>query len=89
VSDAHGKAALQTFIQTQQWPDTISPALIQALQEVLGGLQKRVITTTELCAALAEGGWPCTVEEWQERFRKHLATVTKGKDVKKIRVVLE
>jgi hypothetical protein len=89
VSDAHGKAALQTFIQTQQWPDTISPALIQALQEVLGGLQKRVITTTELCAALAEGGWPCTVEEWQERFRKHLATVTRGKDVKKIRVVLE
>ena len=89
VSDAHGKAALQNFIQTQQWPATISPALIQALQEVLGGLQKRVITTTELCAALAEGGWPCTVEEWHERFRKHLATVTKGKDVKKIRVVLE
>jgi hypothetical protein len=89
VSDAVGKAALQTFIQTQQWPTTISPAFIQALQEVLGGLQKRVITTTELCAALAEGGWPCTVEEWQERFRKHLATVTRGKDVKKIRVVLE
>jgi hypothetical protein len=89
VSDAKGKAALQTFIQTQQWPATLSAAFIQALQEVLGGLQKRVITTTELCAALAEGGWPCTVEEWQERFRKHLATVTKGKDVKKIRVVLE
>jgi len=89
VSDAKGKAALQTFLQTQQWPDTISTALIQALQEVLGGLQKRVITTTELCAALAEGGWPCTVEEWHERFRKHLATVTRGKDVKKIRVVLE
>lgn len=89
VSDANGKAALQTFIQTRQWPATISPALIQALQEVLGGLQKRVITTSELCAALAEGGWPCTVEEWHERFRKHLATLTKGKDVKKIRVVLE
>lgn len=89
VSDANGKVALQAFIQTQQWPETISPAFIQALQEVLGGLQKRVITTAELCAALAEGGWPCTVEEWQERFRKHLATVTKGKDVKKIRVVLD
>lgn len=89
VSDAVGKAALQTFIQTQQWPATISPAFITALQEVLGGLQKRVIKTGDLCAALGEGGWPCTVEELRQRFEKHLTTLTKGRDVKKIRVVLE
>ena len=89
VSDAHGKRELQAFIASRQWPETLSPAFVKALQEVLGGLQKRVVTTGELCAALAEGGWPCTVDEWHERFRKHLATLTKGKDVKKIRVVLQ
>lgn len=89
VSDASGKRELQAFIASRQWPETLSPAFVKALQEVLGGLQKRVVTTGELCAALAEGGWPCTVDEWRQRFEKHLATLTKGRDVRKVRVVLE
>ncbi len=89
LSDTAGREALQSFISGRSIPDPVSPAFVKALQDVLSGLQKVVITRDSLAAALADGGIPCTVTDLRERFERHLTAITKGKDVSKVRVVLE
>lgn len=89
LSDTAGREALQSFISGKSLPDPVSPAFVKALQDVLSGLQKVVVTRDSLAAALADGGVPCTVTDLRERFERHLTAITKGKDVSKVRVVLE
>ena len=89
VTDAKGKRELREFIKTKSLPEPVSPAFVKALQEVLSGLQKVVVTSEELRAALADGGLPCTVGDLRERFERHLARLTKGRDATKVRLVIE
>jgi len=89
VSDAVGKLELQDFLRSKQLPDPVSTALVKALQEVLRGLEKVSITRAELEAALSAGGLPCTVGELRERFDRYVVGLTKGKDVSKVRLVIE
>jgi hypothetical protein len=89
VSDATGKLELQNFLTSKQLPDPVSTAFVKALQEVLRGLERVSITRAELEAALSTGGLPCTVGELRERFDHYVAGLTKGKDVSKVRLVIE
>ena len=89
VTDAKGKRELRDFIKSKSLPEPVSPAFVKALQEVLSGLQKVVVTADELCAALADGGLPCTVADLRERFERHLVKLTKGRDATKVRLVIE
>ena len=89
VSDPVGKRELQDFLKSKNIPDPMSPAFVKALQEVLRGLEKVSITRAELEAALSEGGLPCTINELRERFGRYIAGLTKGKDVSKVRLVIE
>ena len=89
VSDAAGKRELQEFLKSKQLPDPVSPAFVKALQEVLSGLQKVSFGSAALQAALSEGGLPCTVGDLRERFDRYVANLTKGKDLSKVRVVIE
>ena len=89
VSDAAGKSGLQDFLRSKQLPDPVSPAFVKALQEVLSGLQKVSFGNAALQAALSEGGLPCTVGDLRERFDRYVVTITKGKDLSKVRVVIE
>ncbi len=89
ISDPAGKGELVTFIQDRELPDPISPAFVKALQDALTGLEKIAVTDTALREALTKGGMPCTVDELKERFESYLAGLTKGKDAKKTRVVVE
>jgi len=43
----------------------------------------------KLRSALLKGGAPATPEELKKRFEEYLAEVTKGKDLSKVRIVLE
>jgi len=88
VSDAAGKIELQSFINSKQLPDPVTPAFVKALQEVLRGLEKVWISKVELEAALSEGGLPCTVIELRERFDRYVINLTKGKDVTKVRLLV-
>ncbi len=89
VSDPVGKRELQGFLKSKTLPDPVSPAFVKALQEVLSGLQKVTLGSAVLQAALADGGLPCTVSDLKERFDRYVATLTKGKDPSKVRVVIE
>lgn len=89
VTDAAGKRELQKFLKSKQLPDPVSPAFIRALQDVLSGLQKVTLTSSDLLNALSEGGLPCTVADLRERFDRYVANLTKGKDASKVRIVIE
>lgn len=89
ISDSVGKGELEAFIKDRALPDPISTAFVKALQEALTGLEKVAVTDAGLRAALTVGGIPCTVEELKGRFDAYVAELTKGKNTKKIRVVVE
>jgi hypothetical protein len=89
ISDAAGKSEILTFLKIKQLPDPVSPAFVRALQEVLSGLQKVTLGGAGLRAALSDGGLPCTVSDLRDRFDRYVATLTKGKDAAKVRVVIE
>ena len=72
VGDAKGKREVKAFLKSRELPEVVSSAFVKALQEVLSGLLKVEVTTSDLRAALAEGGLPCTpVELGFPRFRRH------------------
>jgi hypothetical protein len=89
ISDPSGKGELEVFMESRVLPEPISPAFIQALQEALTGLEKVAVTQAGLSQALTQGGIPCTVEELRSRFDNYVATLTKGKNASKVRVVVE
>jgi energy-coupling factor transporter ATP-binding protein EcfA2 len=89
ISDADGKQAIADFLASRELPDPVPPSFVKALQEALTGLEKVAVTGDGLRAALTQGGVPCTVEELQARFDRYVAGLTKGKNVKKVRVVVE
>ncbi len=89
LSNADGKAAVQSFLDARTLPDPIGAVFVKALQEVLSGLEKVVLTETELRTALTDGGVPCTVSELKDRFEGFVAEITKGKDASRVRIVLE
>jgi hypothetical protein len=77
------------FVAAKELPDELTQALIQALKEVLSGLVKVVVKLTDLQAALTGGGSPATPDELKKRFEEFLATLSKGKDASKMRIVLD
>ncbi len=89
LSDAKGKEALRSFLDARVLPDPVDAVFVKALQEILSGLEKVLVRESDLGAALAEGGVPCTLAELRERFEDFVATLTKGKDATRVRVVLE
>lgn len=89
LSNGDGRAAVQAFLAEQRLPDPVSPAFVKALQEVLSGLEKVVLTEDRLHAALTGGGVPCTVSELEQRFDGFVAELTRGKDATRVRIVVE
>ncbi len=89
VAHPKGKQALGAFLDSRELPDPVDNAFVKALQEVLRGLQKVVVTPEALREALLRGGVPCTVHEFEDRFKRYVAELTKGKDPSAIRIVVE
>ena len=84
-----GRDAVEAFLKSKSLPDPVSPAFVKALQEILSGLEKVVLTEARLRSALTDGGVPCTVGELKERFDAFVTDLTKGKDATRVRVVVE
>jgi len=70
-------------------PDDLKQDFINALQEAFSGLIKVPIKITDLRDALLAGGSPVTTTEIKKRFEEYLERLTKGKELEKIRIVLE
>ncbi|MBI4882201.1 MAG: ATP-binding protein [Planctomycetes bacterium] len=80
---------VRRFVRSRKLPTTLDQDFIQAVQEVLRGLAKVVVTTDDLRAALLSGGSPATLTEMKKRFEDYLDEKAKGKDPNKVRIVLE
>jgi hypothetical protein len=80
---------IEAFLKSRTLPDDLSNAFIQAVQEALSGLQKVVITASDLRGALLAGGTPVTPPELKKRFDDYLAELAKGKEPARIRIVIE
>jgi len=77
------------FIQKRSLPDDLNQDFIHALQEVLSGLTKVSVKIENLRNALLAGGSPTTPTEMRKRFDEYLDELTKGKELDKVRIVLE
>ena len=83
------KKLVNGFIKKRVLPDELDQDFIDALDEVLSGLQKVPVKTDNLRAALLSGGSPATPAEMKKRFEDYLDELTRGKDSDKVRIVLE
>jgi hypothetical protein len=83
------KKLVTDFLNKRELPDEIDQDFIHALGEVLSGLQKVPVKTSDLRAALLAGGSPTTPAEMKIRFEEFLQNLTKGKEPGKVRIVLE
>jgi len=62
---------------------------VRAVQEVLSRLEPVTVRAEGIQHALSEGGVPCTVADLRERFERYVTALSKGKDVAKIRIIIE
>ena len=83
------KTLVNGFIKKRTLPNELDPDFINALGEVLTGLQKVPVKTSELRAALLTGGSPATPTEMKKRFEDYMNELTRGKEPEKVRIVLE
>jgi len=80
---------VDSFIDGRTLPEDLSHDFIGAMQEVLSGLTRVSVKTTDLRAALLAGGSPVTPAEMKKRFEEYLDGLLKGKEPGKVRIVLE
>lgn len=87
--DADQKKAVQKFLKEKGLPDKISNELVQGIQNALSGLTPIGIKPFELLSSLGDGSAPCTVEQFRTRFEDFVQNMVRGKDVNKVRIVIE
>jgi hypothetical protein len=80
---------IKQFLTSKKLPDPVPPDFISAVQDALSGLEKVRLTGDDIKAALLRGGSPAKPEELRERFESFLREHSKGKDVTKLRFVVE
>ena len=83
------KKLVSAFLKNGSLLEHLDQDFINALREVLSGLQKVPVATADLRAALLSGGSPATPAEMKKRFDDYLDELTKGKEPGKVRIVLE
>jgi hypothetical protein len=86
VSD---RELIKKFIASKKLADPVSPDFVSAVQEALSGLEKVRVTSDDIKIALLRGGSPARPDELRERFESLLREQSKGKDVSKLRFVVE
>ena len=77
------------FAKTRMLPDKVTPEFIAAVQETLSGLEKVTVTGEDIRRALLQGGSPATLEDLRRRFEILLNDHRKGKDISKLRFIIE
>jgi hypothetical protein len=83
------RKAVEQFLKDGTLPEKLEQGFISILSEALSGLVPVTIKTDDLRNALLEGGSPATAAEMEKRFKEYLGKLTKGKDVGKVRIILE
>lgn len=87
--DPGQKRAVKQFLNDKELPETVDNALVQGLQNALSGLIPLAVKPADLLTALGDGNTPCTVEQFRNRFEDFVQEMTRGKDVSKVRIIVE
>ena len=87
--DPAEKQEVLTFIQERELPAPISHAFVQALREILSGLEKIVLDIRKLSQVMQTGSGAATPDEMKKRFSDYIDELSKGKDRSKVRIVVE
>lgn len=80
---------VEDFMAAKELPEKISVEFVKAMQEVFSGLVKVTITRDALMDGLKGNGSPCTVDEFRNRFEGYIKSLTRGREERKIRIVVE
>lgn len=83
------RALVDGFLASRQLPEDVGDDLIDAIGQVLSGLEKVSVKPAALCDAVAPAGAPATPSEMVKRLADYLGEQTSGKDPAKVRIVLE
>lgn len=77
------------FLAQRTLPSPVTPAFVGAVQEAISRLTKIVVTGEDIRTALLAGGSPATPDELRRRFEAFLNDRCRGKDLAKLRFVVE
>ncbi|PLY12604.1 MAG: ATPase [Sedimenticola sp.] len=82
------KTVIQSFMGSKELPEPIDGNFVQTLKTVLAGLQKVPVKEAELIKIVSNLG-PSTPEELKRAISDYVDSLTRGKDINKVRIVLE
>jgi len=77
------------FLSSRTLPDPVTPEFVAAVQEALSGLEKISVSSEDIKQALLTGGSPATPEDLRKRFESFISDRCKGKELSKLRFVVE
>ena len=87
--DEDQKKAVKKLIKDGGLPKKISTELVQGIQSALSGLTPINVKPGDLLNKLRDGSASCTVKQFQKRFEEFVTEMTRGKEVEKVRIVIE
>lgn len=79
---------IRDFIQQGQLPDPLDFSFVQIVNLVLAGLEEVRISTTDLVKGLGQG-LPLSHKEVSDRFNQLLTKLCQGKDLTKVRIIID
>lgn len=89
LGDKSAAQIIKDFISGMDLPEVINANLLQAIKDILKGLDRVSIKKEELYSSLNQSGLPITPNELRERFNSYLETIIAGREEKQIRIVME
>ncbi|RPJ14472.1 MAG: ATP-binding protein, partial [Deltaproteobacteria bacterium] len=82
------KQVIQSFMDSKELPDQVDDNFVQTLKTILAGLQKVPVKKAELMKIVSNLG-PSTPQEFKRAISDYVDILTRGKDINKVRIVLE
>ena len=83
------KSAVEGFLKSKKLPDKIDTDLVQGIQAALSGLTAIPVRLSDLLREVGGSSAPCTVEDFRKRIETFLDRITKGKEISRVRLVIE
>ncbi len=80
---------VEAFLAAADNDPNLPDGLVESANRALRGIQALQLSTADLLAALAQGGLPCTVDEFRTRFNRFLKEALRGKDETNTRLTLD
>ena len=87
--DSSRRSIVEAFLESAVLPEPVTDEFVDAMREVLGGLERVAVDPGTMADALKRGGMPVKASELRERFNCWLDEVTRGKDPNKVRIIIE